>query len=89
MIKLATAEESAPAMVQPEQVLDFFKADSGFQSSRLSSESMANSGMAAEKNVIIYVSSTNTPGAVRIRYLLLLLEPDLCLTNWAYVSAGV
>ena len=60
MIRLTTAEDSAPAMVQPEEVVDFFKADSGFQSSRLSSGSMANSGMAAEKNVIIYESEPSS-----------------------------
>ena len=49
MIALATAD-----MSPPDEVIEFFKGDCGFQSSRLSSESMTSSGMAAEKNVIIY-----------------------------------
>ena len=55
MIALATAD-----ITPPDEVLEFFNGDSGFQSSRLSSESVASSGMAAEKNVIIYESEPSS-----------------------------
>ena len=55
LIALTTAD-----ITPPDEVLEFFNGDSGFQSSRLSSESVASSGMAAEKNVIIYESEPSS-----------------------------